>query len=214
MQSFQKKMLIGITVTIVVITVGRATSAGQSPRGGPLDALQSALSSLQSQVTSLTGAVVALQNQTAASQVEIWRLGQPGLNFPTSQLSVSNYVFPSHYSGFGSGIINAFDTIHPDPKRVRRLLAVVSGRTGVYGQGMNLAIEARGFDGTLHRVLSTTSVDLETVGQMQWFEVPITNSSDAVITPGEYLASHVTLGGPVGGSLTLRLHLRAEVVNP
>ncbi len=75
-------------------------------------------------------------------------------------------------------------------------------RTGSYADTFTLTFEVRDFAGNIQHTVSPSSIDLKTVSTRVWISVTLSSTlGDLVVSPGEYLAIHTSLGGAPGGDL-------------
>ena len=145
----------------------------------------------------------------AAKAEETWTLSEAFSDITTGFLAGGNFSYPSNISQ--ADIINAFQP--PAIKtRVRAIYIAILERTGSYNDTFTLVFEVRDFDGNIKSIVSAETIDLQTAPTREWISVSLSRSrSDRDIEPGEYLAVHVSRGGPQGGDLNVRPIFRAIV---
>jgi hypothetical protein len=98
--------------------------------------------------------------------------------------------------------------IFPAPGRTVTVQAAaydILRRTGTYTGSASLALEVRGFDGSLKRTVSAAPVDLQSAAIGGWSNLTLAASpANLALAPGEALAFHFALDGISTGDLDVR----------
>jgi len=77
-----------------------------------------------------------------------------------------------------------------------------------------VTFEVRDFSGTILRTVSAASMDLQGAPTLTWIPVSLSVVKSALgVASGEYLALHVSRGGPPGGDLQVQLAAEVAVIS-
>jgi hypothetical protein len=158
--------------------------------------------------TTVPGRVTAAESRLAvAAAPEVWRLGVTSEGSASYDSLIGRLAGATAAFRSNRGVTDMY-FIFPAPagtRTVRSAALDLLSRTGTYTGSASLALEVRGFDGSLKRMVLAAPVDLQSAAIGGWTELALAASpANLSLAPGEALAFHFALDGISTGDLDVR----------